>query len=264
MEIGTVQMTGPQFAPEPETGWRRLVAPAAIFLGFVTLILWLASDLRDWAFSWLQPALDWSREQNNASVVQAGAAILQAIAAVILIGLTWHSTKTSREMADRARRQAAAADSRARYAETQAGRAAERQAKISTMPVVIFRDPESQQSLIRKVSFKITNVGQGPALFTRVEIVESVVDFKLNRAGDAITLRVGEEAELELTIDEMEETGWVLGDQQPDDRGRQPLVTLTARCQDVRGETWESDAWIVWDAIRQEVRLGNASYSFPA
>jgi hypothetical protein len=132
------------------------------------------------------------------------------------------------------------------------------------MPVVIFRDPESQQSLIRKVTFKIANVRQGPALLTRVDIDDSVVDFKLNRAGDAITFRVGEEAELELTVDEMEEMGFVLGDQQLDERGHQSLVTLTALCQDVRGKTWESNAWIVWDDIRGEVRLGNASYSFPA
>jgi hypothetical protein len=257
-------MTGPQFAPEPETGWRRLAAPAAIFLGFVALILWLASDLRDWAFSWLQPALNWSREPNNAGVIQAGAAILQAIAAVILIGLTWHSTKTSREMAEKARRQAAAAANRGWHAETRARLASERQAKISTMPVVIFRDLESQQSLIQKITFKIANVGQGPALFTKVDIVESVVDFKLNRAGDAITLRVGEEAELELTVSEMGEMGFMLGDQQPDERGRQPLVTLIAECQDVRGEVWESDAWLVWDEVRGEVRFGNASYSFPA
>jgi TRAP-type C4-dicarboxylate transport system permease small subunit len=101
-------MTGPQFAPEAVTSWRRLVTPAAIFLGACALILWLASDIRDWAFSWLQPALNWSREQNDASVVQAAASILQAITVVNLIILTWYNTKTSREMAESARRQAAA------------------------------------------------------------------------------------------------------------------------------------------------------------
>jgi hypothetical protein len=115
------------------------------------------------------------------------------------------------------------------------------------------------------VSFKLTNVGQGPAIFTTVELSNLVLPYKMNRAGEAITLRVGEEVELELTTDdaEDEELGFALARPEPDEHGRFPLVTLTARCQDVRGEFWENDALLVWDSPNKVVRFGNATFSYP-
>ncbi|MFN8591678.1 MAG: hypothetical protein U0031_09490 [Thermomicrobiales bacterium] len=256
-------MSGPQIAPEPKTIWNRLVAPAAIFVGIALVILALADVVRDWAFTPLRPALDWTRQQNNAAAVQAVAAITQAVGATFLLAVTMYSTRMTRELADRERTQTQRAQHQASVAEQRALRAAEHQAQIATMPVIIFREPMVQSGLIREVILKIINVGHGPALFTRIELLDADLNFELNRAEEAITLKVGEEADLVLLADERDELRWILRDSQPDEHGRFPLVTLHAECKDVRGEDWESEARLAWSRDRESVVISNAYYSFP-
>lgn len=256
-------MSGPQFASEPKTVWSRLVAPAAILVGIVFVILALTDVVRDWAFSPLRPALDWTRQQNNAAAVQAVAAIAQAVGATFLLAVTMYATRMTRELADRERTQTQRAQHQASVAEQRALRAAEHQAQIATMPVIIFREPTVRTGLFREVTLKIINVGHGPALFTNIELLDADLNFELNRAEEAITLKVGEETDLVLLADKYEELRWVLRGTEPDEHGRFPLVTLRAECKDVRGEDWESEARLAWSRDRKSVLISNAYYSFP-
>jgi hypothetical protein len=240
--------------------WRRLVPTIVIVVCLVCVFLIASADIRDRVFSPLEGTLNWTTERNNAGAVQAITAIVQAVSTMFLLWLTWRAIDTSRQSADRAQTQAAEEAQRARNHELQVLADTQRQAKTSTLPVIAFIEPKAEKSIYQDVSFRLVNVGMGPALFTVIELSDAAIPFQLDRAGEKITLRVGEEATLTLTADKYEELRRVLDPGEPNEHGHYPLVTLTARCHDVRGNTWESKANLVWDG---EVRFATASFSHP-
>ena len=79
-----------------------------------------------------------------------------------------------------------------------------------------------------------------------------------------MTLRVGEEVDVFLTISEFEEFYYGLKTPAYDENGWIPLVRLTTRCRDSRGSIWEHASTLVWDGKSDALRFTDPLFSYPA
>jgi len=246
------------------SSWRQLMPTITIALAIVVLILLLAEDVRNWAFSIFHPLLDWTRDTGNAGAVQAITAVLQAIGTISLLFLTWHATNTSRQLANDAQRMTAREASRGWFQSVRARRDADRQATLATLPVLAFRTPTVEgDTAFGLLGFLLTNVGLGSAVSASVELSGGAIPYKIDRAGEEFTIRAGDEEPIRLTATLGDEWTGVTAPAVLESHGWVPLAKLTARCWDIRGNRWEHRADLVWDSNGRVLRFANPEYAFP-
>jgi hypothetical protein len=267
-------LVGPQFIEDEAKDWRRHVPAGAVFFVFTLILLLLISDLRNFVFSPFLPLLEWSRDQGNASAIQAITATLQAVGTALLLAITWHSIRVSRDDANEARMQARAAYHQARASERKASIGELRREKLAFRPILVLVDPKSKRDLFDEVQFIITNVGQGPALHIDITVTELHLPYAPKTQGELRPLLVGESTVVDLALKdpftEVVIRRVIL--EEEESRPEKPtnvhgwtnLAEITVECMDARGEMWESGAKLTYDPKEGSFQFFETWFSYPA
>jgi hypothetical protein len=210
--------------PVPKDAWKSL----AIALGCAGLVLLVESGwLRD---GWLW-ALDWTREAGNAGAVQATAVVAQVAFAAILSWLTYHATRTARQIADASREQAEREASRARADAEREPHETRRLAARATLPVITFRRV-AYHSAITKLDVLVENSGIGPALMVDVGFRRRYAAIDLDDSSAPFHLAPGAVRELHLAT--RASVGAAPPALPPDEDGRVLFAQLMATYMDVQ------------------------------